>query len=88
MWDLIVSVPDHCLSFFFVDITNRTMFLHHKTAMFDDHQLTGRGSRPICKIRTIFRLLLSHFCPIFVSFLEPLLVLRKQIPVSFDHYLF
>ena len=27
MWDLIVSVPDHCLSFYFVDFTTGRFML-------------------------------------------------------------
>ena len=26
MWDLIVSVPDHCLSFYFAGSTNKTLY--------------------------------------------------------------
>ena len=26
MWDLIVSVPDHCLSFYFTNVENLTFF--------------------------------------------------------------
>ena len=39
MWDLIVSVPDHCLSFYSEDILNvfqvreRTVFCDGRTAM-------------------------------------------------------
>ena len=28
MWDLIVSVPDHCLSFYFVATPMETVFFH------------------------------------------------------------
>ena len=27
MWDLIVSVPDHCLSFYFVNVMKRFVYL-------------------------------------------------------------
>ena len=30
MWDLIVSVPDHCLSFYFVYITGQRLCSHHR----------------------------------------------------------
>ena len=29
MWDLIVSVPDHCLSFYFADADLDTTVTHH-----------------------------------------------------------
>ena len=30
MWDLIVSVPDHCLSFYFVNIMQQEHHFKHK----------------------------------------------------------
>ena len=43
MWDLIVSVPDHCLSFYFVfkphifDILTLSSFDHLTIALFHSH---------------------------------------------------
>ena len=30
MWDLIVSVPDHCLSFYFTSVPGHCLFIYFK----------------------------------------------------------
>ena len=42
MWDLIVSVPDHCLSFYFA--IHREICVHLAEISTSDNQLNGRPS--------------------------------------------
>ena len=54
MWDLIVSVPDHCLSFYF---TNNHPFSKLEATL----SLSKMSKSPIMPIITIFYVLLPRF---------------------------